>query len=362
MSKQILVESRGGQREIALMEDGRLLAYFAEAPGKIEAEQIYLAAADRMVKGMEACFVRLGGEQTGFLPFSECKEKPRSGDRFLVQVKKPPVGDKAPYLTQDISLAGRYAILTPLSDRCAVSKRITDESEKQRLLSLAERLRPTGCGVVMRLESADADESAVRAEIDELWEQWETIRARADRMSAPGLAEGRPDALRRLLRDEHGKVDRILTNDPASIPDAPVPAEQCENPFDLFSVRAKMEKSLHRKVWLDSGGFLIIDKTEAMTVVDVNSGKFTGLKSGAESTFLKLNLEAAGEIARLMRLRNMGGIIIVDFVDMQSDESRRAVLEKMQAELARDPVKTVVHGFTSLGLMELTRKKTEESL
>ena len=362
MSKQILVESRGGQREIALMEDGRLLAYFTEAPGRIEAEQIYLAAADRMVKGMEACFVRLVGEQTGFLPFSECKEKPRSGDRFLVQVKKPPVGDKAPYLTQDISLAGRYVILTPLSDRCAVSKRIQDESEKQRLLSLADRLRPAGCGAVMRLESADAEESAIQAEINELWAQWKAIRARAEAMTAPGLLEGRPDALKRLLRDEHGRVDRILADDPDAIPDAPVPVERCENPFDLFSVRAKMEKSLHRKVWLDSGGFLIIDKTEAMTVIDVNSGKFTGLKSGAESTFLRLNLEAAGEIARLMRLRNMGGIVIVDFVDMLSDESRRAVLEKMRAELARDPVKTVIHGFTSLGLMELTRKKTEESL
>ena len=361
MSKQILIENRDGVREIALLDGSRLMAFITETPGKTEAEQIYLAEADRMVKGMEACFVRLGGEQTGFLPFSECKEKPRSGDRFLVQVKKPPVGGKAPYLTQDISLAGRYVILTPFSHRCAVSKRVEDETERKRLLALADRLKEDGCGLVMRLESAGAPEDMIREEISALAGRWAAVLARAGHMAAPGLAEDRIDALRRLLRDEHGQVDRILTDDPEAIQDPPVPVEACEHPFDLYSVRAKREKSLQRKVWLDCGGFLVIDRTEAMTVIDVNSGKFTGGKAGAESTFLKLNREAAREIARLMRLRGLGGIVIVDFVDMQSEGSRAAVTEEMRAALADDPVKTVIHGFTSLGLMELTRKKTEES-
>ena len=140
MSKRILVEYRDGQREIALMEENRLLAFETDGGGGVQAEQVFLAVVDRMVKGMEACFVRLGGEQTGFLPFAECRERPRSGDRLLVQVKKPPVGDKAPYLTEDIALAGRYVILTPCSARSAVSKKITDETERQRLRETAERM------------------------------------------------------------------------------------------------------------------------------------------------------------------------------------------------------------------------------
>ena len=136
-----------------------------------------------------------------------------------------------------------------------------------------------------------------------------------------------------------------------------MPVQSCPNPFDLYNVSAKLEKSLNRKVWLDCGGYLIIDPTEAMTVIDVNSGKFTGSKTGTENTFLKLNLEAAKEIARLLRLRNIGGIVIIDFVDMKTEESREAVRSALEEALKDDPVKAVVHGFTSLGLVEMTRKK-----
>jgi len=361
MSKLILIEEKSGQREIALMEDNRLLSFCREEGGHVEAEQIYLGAADRMVRGVEAAFVRLGGGQTGFLPFSECREKPRSGEKMLVQVKKSPAGDKAPYLTRDISLAGRYAVYTPLSSGCAVSKRIADGALRERLWETARRLRPPEGGLVMRLESAGAPEADIAAEIAALRAKWAALQARAAGMAAPGLVEGRMDALSRLMRDEHGAIEKILTDSPEALTDVPLPAEACDHPFALFGVRAKLEKSLQRKVWLDCGGYLVVDRTEAMTVIDVNSGKFVGGKSGAESTFLQLNREAAKEIARLLRLRNIGGIVIVDFVDMQAEESRAAVTEEMERALSGDPVKTVVHGFTALGLMELTRKKTEES-
>lgn len=360
MSKLLLIENGSGAREIALTEGKRLLYYVREAPGALEAEQVYLGVTDRIAKGMEACFVRLDGEQTGFLPFSECRDKPRSGERIIVQVKKPPVGGKAPYLTQDISLAGRYAILTPRADRHAVSRRVTDEEDRAKLLALAKRLG-CPCGLVLRYESLGASEQEISAEVAALSQKWERIREKADSLSSPGLLEGRMDALSRLLRDEHGQIEKALTDDPAALPPLPFPAEACPHPFDLLNIRAKMEKSMQRKVWLDCGGYLVIDRTEAMTVIDVNSGKFTGGREGAESAFLRLNKEAAEEIARLMRLRNLGGIVIVDFVDMQSDESRAQITKALEAALADDPVKTVIHGFTSLGLMELTRKKTEES-
>ncbi len=352
------MEVRDSQREIALLDGKRLLAFMEDKSGEIEAEQIYWGIVDRIVKGMEACFVRLGKDQTGFLPFSECKERPRSGDRLLVQVKKPPVGEKAPYLTADLALAGRYAILTPFTARFAVSQKITEESERARLKTVAAKAAPVGCGLVMRTESADASEDEIAADANALSAAWNEIREKQKTAQAPCLLKGREDALSRLLRDEHGEIAEILTNVPEALPPLPCPVRACENPFDLYGVRAKLEKSMQRRVWLDCGGYLIIDRTEALTVIDVNSGKFIGNKTGTESTFLKLNTEAALEIARLLRLRNIGGIVIIDFVDMENEESRAAVQKALEEALRDDPVKAVVHGFTTLGLMEMTRKKS----
>ncbi|MBQ6255380.1 MAG: ribonuclease E/G, partial [Clostridia bacterium] len=176
MSKQILMEVRNGQREIALLDGKRLLAFFQDTGGGVEAEQIYFGVVDRIVKGMEACFVRLGKDQMGFLPFSECKEKPRSGDRLAVQVKKPPIGDKAPYLTADVALAGRYVILTPFTTRFGVSQKITDESERARLRQTAEKIAPEGMGLVMRTESADAAEEDMAADVNVLSAAWNEIQ------------------------------------------------------------------------------------------------------------------------------------------------------------------------------------------
>lgn len=361
MPKTILIRRRNETREIALMDGSRLLYFDSDAGNGIAAEQVYLGKVDRIVRGMEACFVKLGGEAVGFLPFSECREKPRSGDLLMVQVKKPPVGEKAAYLTADIALAGRFALLTPLTGRMAVSKKIEEENERVRLSALARRLAPAGMGLVMRTESRQAPEEAIAGDIEALAEAWREITARRAAVSAPCLLQGRKDALARLLRDEHGAIDAILTDRPEELSFSQPPVSFCPNPFDLYNVPGKLERSLQRKVWLDCGGYLVIDKTEAMTVIDVNSGKYAGQKSGAEQTFTRLNAEAAREIARLLRLRGIGGIIIVDFVDMQAEESRAAVRQALEQALADDPVKTVVHGFTSLGLMEMTRKKSASS-
>ena len=361
MSKEILVEVRSGKREIALMEDRRLLFFSRESAGGLESEQVYLGVVDRIVKGVEAAFVRLSKDDVGFLPFSECPERPRSGDRILVQIKRPPTGEKAAYLTRDIALAGRYAILMPQNACRAVSKRVTDEKKRAALMERASRLAPEGMGLVMRLESAGEEETALSREIAALKAEWQEITARCARAAAPCLIKGREDSLLRLFRDEHGDISRVLANAPEALPPLPVPVEACAAPFQLYEVRAKLEKSFQRRVWLPCGGYLVWDRTEALTVIDVNSGKFTGTRAGKESAFLRLNVEAAREIARLLRLKNAGGIILIDFVDMLEEESRVLVTRALEEALRDDPVKTVVHGFTTLGLIEMTRKKTEDS-
>ena len=359
MSKRILIRHTEGQREIALVQENRLLYLGREQTG-IQAEQIYLAMADRTLPGMEAMFVKLGKNQPGYLPYSECSRVPRSGEKLLVQVKKPPVGEKAPYVSADLSLAGRFLILTPMSNRMGVSKKITKEADRVRLLDTAHHLAPKGMGLVMRTEAASAAEAALRGEVQSLLAQWQAILEAVETAAAPCLIRDREDLLTRLIRDEHGRIDGIVTDGLQALPPVSLPVQVTERPFDLCSVQTQWDRARQRKIWLDCGGYLIIDPTEALTVIDVNSGKYTGGKSGTESTFLKLNLEAAREIARLARLRAMGGIIIVDFVDMQEEANRTQVQSALEEALRDDPVKTVVHGFTRLGLMEMTRKKTEQ--
>lgn len=358
MSKRILIRHREGQREIALVSDRRLLFLQKETSG-VQAEQIYWGQVERIVKGMEAAFVRIGKDQTGFLPFSECDTKPRSGDGLMVQVKKPPIDKKAPYLSARCALPGRYVIVLPGQEGCTLSQKITHEEVRERMLNKGRALCPPHAGLILRTEAANVSCEEWEKEILSLLDKWREIQAQAAEATAPRLIYDREDALLRLIRDEHGSIEEIIADESGPLPCGDLPVHAAPHPFDLYSVDSQWEKAWQRKIWLNCGGYLVIDKTEALTVVDVNSGKFAGSKSGAEAAFVKLNLEAAEEIARLMRLRAMGGIILVDFVDMQDEAHREAVAAHLRQALADDPVKTVVHGFTSLGLMEITRKKTD---
>lgn len=359
--KQLYVEQKNGKIACAVMDASSLLSYQEES-GQIQSEQIYLAKADRAMKGMEAIFIRLTKDQNGFLPYSECREKPLSGQTVLVQVKKPPIGDKLAYCTTDISIAGHYVILTPYSQKIAVSSRITDAKASEALRALGEEIAPESMGLILRTESADAQPDEVKAEVQQLLDKWHSIQEKAKNASAPCFLQEKEPLLSCILRDEKGGFEKIFTNLVAFPVPAPCPVQFAESPFTLANVQRKLEKSLSRKVYLPCGGYLIIDPTEAMTVIDVNSGKFTGKKAGTESTFLSLNKEAAKEIARLLRLRNIGGIILIDFVDMQTEDSKAAVLQALQEACNMDTAKCVIHGFTSLGLLEMTRKKTGPAL
>ncbi len=365
MSLTLLIEQREKNRTLALMDGSTLLAYNTDNAAGIAAEQVYLAVVDRVMKGMDAAFVRLTGKSTGFLPLSELPEKNRdvkSGDTLLLQVKRPPVGEKAAYMTADISLAGKYIILLPCTRQVAVSSRIADTAVKQQLLALAQRICPPQMGVVLRSEAEGAGEQSIVDELKTHLETWEALTAARQKAHAPCLIQAQEDALQALVRDIKGQpLERAVTNIPNALPPLPCPVSEHSSPLQLYGVDEKLKKALRRKVWLPSGGYLVIDPCEAMTVIDVNSGKNTG-KKDAEDSITRLNIEAATEIARLMRLRNLGGIIIIDFIDMQTSAHRKAVQEALQAALQFDPVKTVLHGFTALGLMEVTRKRVGQAL
>ncbi len=359
--KQLYVEQKNGKIACAVMEGSSLLSYQEES-SSIQAEQIYLAKADRVLKGMEAIFVRLTPDANGFLPYSECRQKPLSGQQVLVQVKKPPIGEKLAYCTMDVSIAGHLAILTPFSGRISVSSRITDSETTDRLRNIGREAVPENMGLILRTESQTADTALIQEEIASLVEKWHMIQEKAKHAAGPCLIEEKEPLLSCILRDEKGGFEKIITNLSAFPFPSACPVQYAEHPFSLANVERKLEKSLSRKVYLPCGGYLVIDPTEAMTVIDVNSGKFAGKKSGTENSFLSLNKEAAVEIARLIRLRNIGGIILIDFVDMETEESKNAVLQALVEACAKDTSKTVLYGFTALGLLEMSRKKTGPAL
>ena len=358
--RHLLIEKTGAGLRLALLED-RLLTDTRVIPaGGVLPEQIYLGRVERVAKGMGAVFVRLTDGQTGFLPASELKAPVQGGQDVLVQVKKPPVGEKAAYLTQEISLPGRTAILLPRGGARAVSSRVTDPAEKERLRALAAQLSPDRMGLIVRREAAGQPPEAVRENVSSLLSLWEKLEKDIRAGGAPRLVwPGRSPARQAL--DDWPDIGRVTVSDPELLPLFPdIPGDCAKDPFSLFSVNDQLRRLSARRVWLPSGGFVVVDPCEALTAIDVNSGKNAGTKAGGrEALFLKTNLEAARLIARLIRVRGLGGIIVIDFIDMETEDARRQVLEAMTRAVLDDPVKCVVHGFTGLGLMEMTRKKTD---
>lgn len=358
--RQMLLETGGEVTELALVDGRELTDYRACPVHALKTEQVFLARVERIARGMEAVFVRLADGETGFLPFDEAKSAPfQGGQTLMVQVRKPPVGEKAAYLTEDISLAGRFAILLPRSRKTAVSSRVTEEKTKAELADAAAALAPEGMGLILRRESAGVPQEIIRAEINSLQSLWRELLQKAEALSAPALLwDGRSPVERAL--DDWERPDQITADRELSVPDG-IAFNLSERPFALYGVREQRRRLLERKVWLPGGGFLVVDPCEAMTVIDVNTGKNTGKGADKEALFLRTNLEAAHMIARLLRVRGTGGIIVIDFIDMGTEAARTQVLETLRALTLRDPVKCVVHGFTALGLMEMTRKKSGAS-
>jgi ribonuclease G len=353
---------------------------------------IYLGKVARVLPGMQSAFVDIGLERAAFLhvadiweyrQFTQDKPPPierlvHEGDALLVQVVKDPIGTKGARLSTQISLAGRMLVYLPQDPHIGVSQRIEDEAERAQLREMLARVVPPDekGGYIIRTSAEDATEADLAADIDYLRKRWTQIRDAAAQSPAPSVLYQELSLAQRVLRDVVTEATQTIQIDSRenfaalqSFAAQYVPRVldklahyTGERPlFDLYQIDAEIERALARRVDLKSGGYLIIDQTEAMTTIDVNTGGFVGTRNFDDTVF-KTNLEAAHAIARQLRLRNLGGIIVVDFIDMVNAEHREAVLAEFKRALARDRTRMTVSGFTQLGLVEMTRKRTRESL
>lgn len=359
---------KGNGMDIAVLEDGKLVEYLP-ADGDASSEAIYLGRVERVVPGMKAAFIQIGQEKNGFLPLEERNvpdlPKLKVGMSVIVQVRKEAQGVKGAFLSRDISLCGEYVLFVPLNRMNAVSSRITRERDRKALKELAKDIAQEQFGLIMRNAALTASEEVIRAEVETLRTRWESIRKAAPTAHVPSVLHAPRTTLDLVLADYRPRgIDRIVTNDEALAAKlagfAPV-LRMGDDLFDVGRITTEVQRALDRRVWLHSGGNLVFDPCEAMTVIDVNTAKFTG-KHKLADTVLQTNLEACEEIVRQVRLRNLSGIIIIDMIDMVSRVDQQAVLDALNRGFAQDRVKTVVHGFTSLGLVEMTRKRSRPPL
>jgi ribonuclease G len=347
---------------------------------------IYVGRVARVLPGMQSAFVEIGLERAAFLHVADIwdrKDEPiektlSEGQPLLVQVVKDPIGSKGARLSTQVSIAGRLLVYLPLDAHIGISQRIEDENGRAALRERLKDLLPAGArgGFIVRTLAENAPEQELRADLAYLRELWKSINERSLGAQPPLLVYQDLSLAQRVLRDMvSASTTRVLVDSRENFQKLAAFAERYmpqvrsrlehytgERPlFDLYDVEAEIERALSRRVDLKSGGTLIIDQTEALTTIDVNTGGYVGNRNFDDTVF-KTNLEAAQAIARQLRLRNLGGIIILDFIDMESAEHRNAVLDELRRALARDRTRVTLNGFTGLGLVEMTRKRTRESL
>ncbi|MBA3742896.1 ribonuclease E/G, partial [Sporichthya sp.] len=387
---RVMVVRQGKERtQIAVLEDGVLVEHYVN---KVDSTSlmgtVFLGRVQNVLPSMEAAFVDIGKGRNavlyaGEVNFEGMEGQPKriehalkSGQSVLVQVTKDPIGHKGSRLTSQISLPGRYLVYVPEGSMTGISRKLPD-TERSRLKSILKKVVPENAGVIIRTAAEGASEEELANDVARLAKQWEAIEKKAKTASAPALLLGEPDLTIRVVRDifnsDFGSLvvggdeawDEISEYVSHAAPDLADRVTRWTGTDDVFAahrIDEQILKGLDRKVWLPSGGSLVIDRTEAMTVVDVNTGKFTGQGGNLEETVTRNNLEAAEEIVRQLRLRDIGGIIVVDFIDMVLENNRDLVLRRLVECLGRDRTKHQVAEVTSLGLVQMTRKKIGQGL
>jgi ribonuclease G len=393
VSEEVLVNITPQETRVAVVHAGAVQELLIErAASRGLVGNIYMGRVARVLPGMQSAFVEMGLERAAFLHVADIWEQRRpngealkpiekvlaEGQPLLVQVVKDPLGSKGARLSTQVSIAGRLLVYLPQDPHIGISQRIEDENGRQALRDRVKALVPPEekGGFIIRTLAEGASEAELAADIAFLRHLWADIRGRALGAEPPLLVHQDLSLAQRVLRDmvtdatsavhvdSRENFQKLVAFADTYTPQLRARLEHYagERPlFDLYNVEPEIEKALSRRVDLKSGGTLFIDQTEAMTTIDVNTGGFVGSRSFDDTVF-KTNLEAAQAIARQLRLRNLGGIIIVDFIDMQSDEHRAAVLEELKKALSRDRTRMTVSSFTQLGLVEMTRKRTRESL
>ncbi|HAM53849.1 MAG TPA: Rne/Rng family ribonuclease [Nitrospiraceae bacterium] len=410
MPNEILVNVTRQEIRVGLLEGGQVVEFYVER--KRDASlvgNIYKGKVIKILPGMQSAFVDIGLEKAAFLyvadimtdreeyaPFLEEEEKENSiefvskrgrqdlpieeiiqeGQELLVQVSKDPLGSKGARVTSYVTLPGRYLVLMPNVEHIGISRRISDENERVRLRGILENIKSRGYGFIIRTASEGCTEEELKKDMEFLLLLWENIQRKRDRMAAPSLLYSDLDLafrsvrdlmrqdVERLVIDAEDEYERIKDFVNAYFPKLLSKIELYGNGepiFDAFGVELDISRALGRKVWLKSGGYIVIDQTEAMTVIDVNTGKFVG-KEDLEDTILKTNFEAVKEIAYQIRLRNLGGIIIIDFIDMERLENREKVFNAFFEAMKKDRAKNTILHISELGLIQMTRKRVRESL
>jgi len=393
MSSELLINVTPSETRVALIENGSLQEVHIEREGKRGiVGNIYLGKVIRVLPGMQAAFIDIGLDKAAFLHASDINSKlilkeeteqvpdirslVHEGQYLMVQVVKDPLGSKGARLTTDITIASRYLVLMPHSSHAGISQRIEDATERNRLKDIITPFCDDQQGFIVRTAGEGAGEQELQHDADFLRRVWKKVQERKQRKQVKMPLYQDLSLSLRILRDFVGveferiridsklTFDQLITFSEEFVPGLSKVMEYYpgERPiFDLFSVEVEIKRALQRKIELKSGGYLIIDQTEAMTTIDINTGAFVGHRN-LEDTIFSTNIEATQAIARQLRLRNLGGIIIVDFIDMHNDDHKRRVLSSLDMAMSKDNVKYSIHGFSSLGLVEMTRKRTRESL
>ncbi len=386
MTEIFIQKNNGGERKIALVENGILLEYYEEEDKETRKEgNIYIGIVKDIVEGMQSAFVDIGTEKNSFIHLKdvlpkvdEKKEKIdtsvsikktiKPNQKILVQVKKDSNDKKGARVSTHINLPSKYIVLLPNTDIVTISQKIEDKKEQERLLKIVKENLSSGNGAIIRT-SAEGKEKEIIEDIKKIEKKWEKItKINVDfNSNKPQLLYKSEDIIEKMLIDLTEKnIEKIVVDEKQEKENLEklleenkeyknIKIELKENIFDIYDLEKQIKKSKNRKIWLKCGGFITIDKTEALTAIDVNTGKYTGNKN-LEQTILKVNKEATVEIAKQIRLRDIGGIIIIDYIDMLKKEDKEEIIKLLKEELKKDRTKTQVEGFTKLDLMELTRK------
>ena len=406
MRKEIIINSTNEDTRIALLEKGKLVELFVERPDKERmVGDIYKGRVRRVVKGMQAAFIDIGFEQDAFLHFSDMGsninqlfadieeesleegngkgkehiEPPdllRNGQEIVVQIIKEPISSKGPRVTTELTIPGRFLVLVPNQRRIGISRKIASRQERRRLRMLARKLLPKNFGLIVRTVAEGKDENIIKQDLQKLLKEWNRIQTLIQSTKPPMLLFQDLGMASSVIRDLFtSDVDRVVVDSRKMYREIvrylkEVGSELVERVeyfkskkpiFDVFRIEEDIQRSLQKKVTMPNGSYIFIEHTEALTVVDVNSGRYFG-KKDHERNSLKINLEAAREIARQLRLRDVGGLIVIDFIDMEQEENKQKVLNELRKEFARDRAVSRIGDISRFGLVEMTRQRIRPSL
>ena len=387
----MVITEHGDRDQIAVLEDRELVQHYITRVGAHSmVGNIFMAKVQNVLPGIEAAFLDIGRGRNAVLyagevnydeevegaPAQRIENVLKANQATMVQVTKDPMGGKGARLTAQVSLPGRYVVLVPNSNVFGISRRLTDE-ERKRLRAAIKKVMPEEHGIIVRTAADGASEEDLAADVSRLVVEWTAIEKRAKKVKAPDVLYEEPELTVRVVRDLfNGEEFKLMVTDSQRIfdivtayltdvaPDLLAKTKLHQGPlpaFEEYHIVEQIHKALDRKVWLPSGGYLIIDRTEALTVIDVNTGKSVG-KTNLEETVVGTNLEAADEVARQLRLRDIGGMIIIDFIDMLLEPNKKKVIQTLKEALAQDKTRSQVFDISPLGLLEMTRKRVSAGL